>query len=94
MTSNVIPFSTMKDRVGKKNVTHSPSKWVYPTTTQTEDEFYTSDEIPFGTSPNATSFATITKQVRKKGVPRSPKKTGYPQNPCLYRTDWYAKKTK
>ena len=75
MTSeNVIPFSTMKEQVGKKNVTHRPSKWVYPTTIQTENEFYTSDEIPFGTSPNVTSFATIKKQVRKRGVSKKSKK--------------------
>ena len=74
MTSNVIPFSTMKEQVGKKNVTHSPSKWVYPTTVQTEDEFYTSDEIPYGTTPDATSFPTITKQVNKKRVPKKSKK--------------------
>ena len=74
MTSNVIPFSTMKEQVGKKNVTHSPSKWVYPITTQTEDEFYTSDEIPYGTTPDATSFSTITKQVNKKRVSKKSKK--------------------
>ena len=74
MTSNVIPFSTMKEQVGKKDVTHSPSKWVYPTTVQTEDEFYTSDEIPYGTTPDTTSFPTITKQVRKKGVSKKSKK--------------------
>ena len=74
MTSNVIPFSTMKDQVGKKNVTHSPSKWVYPTTVQTENEFYTSDEIPYGTTPDATSFPTITKQVNKKRVSKKSKK--------------------
>ena len=70
MTSeNVIPFSTMKEQVGKKKVTHRPSKWVYPTTTQTEDEFHTSDEIPYGTS-----FSTIKKQLRKKGVSKKSKK--------------------
>ena len=69
MTSDTIPFSTMKEQVGKKNVTHRPSQWVYPTTIQTEDEFHTSDEIPYGTS-----FATIKKQVRKKGVSRKSKK--------------------
>ena len=70
MTSeNVITFSTMKEQVGKKNVIHRPSQWVYPTTTQTEDEFHTSDEIPYGTS-----FATIKKQVRKKGVSKKSKK--------------------
>ena len=74
MTSDTIPFSTMKEQVGKKNVTHRPSQWVYPTTIQTEDEFHTSEEIPFGTSPNATSFATIKKQVRKKGVSKKSKK--------------------
>ena len=74
MTSDTTPFSTMKEQVGKKNVIYAPSKWVYPTTTQTEDEFYTSDEIPFGTSPNATSFATITKQVNKKRVSKKSKK--------------------
>ena len=75
MTSeNVIPFSTMKEQVGKKNVIYAPSKWVYPTTTQTESEFHTSDEIPFGTSPNATSFAVMKKQVGKKGVSRKSKK--------------------
>ena len=74
MTSNVIPFSTIKEQVGKKNVTHSPSKWVYPTTVQTENEFYTSDEIPYGTTPDATSFPTITKQVNKKRVSKKSKK--------------------
>ena len=64
----------MKEQVGKKNVTHRPSRWVYPTTIQTEDGFHTSNEIPFGTSPNATSFATIKKQVRKKGVSKKSKK--------------------
>ena len=64
----------MKEQVGKKNVTHRPSQWVYPTTTQTEDEFHTSDEIPYGTTPDATSFSTITKQVRKKGVSKKSKK--------------------
>ena len=74
MTSDTIPFSTMKEQVGKKNVIYAPSKWVYPTTVQTEDEFHTSDEIPYGTSPNATSFATIKKQVRKKGVSKKSKR--------------------
>ena len=77
MTDNVIPFSTMKEQVGKKNVTHRPSQWVYPTTIQTEDEFHTSDEIPYGvnpTTPDANSFATIKKQVRKKGVSKKSKK--------------------
>ena len=77
MTDNVIPFSTMKEQVGKKNVIHRPSQWVYPTTIQTEDEFHTSDEIPYGvnpTTPDATSFATIKKQVRKKGVSKKSKK--------------------
>ena len=73
-SENVIPFSTMKEQVGKKNVIYAPSKWVYPTTTQTEDEFHTSDEIPYGTLPNATSFATIKKQVRKKGVSKKSKR--------------------
>ena len=73
-SENVIPFSTMKKQVGKKNVTHRPSQWVYPTTIQTEDEFYTSDEFPYGTTPDATSFATIKKQVRKKGVSQGSKK--------------------
>ena len=74
MTSDTIPFSTMKEQVGKKNVIYAPSKWVYPTTIQTEDEFHTSDEIPYGTSPNATSFSTIKKQLRKKGVYKKSKK--------------------
>ena len=77
MTDNVIPFSTMKEQVGKKNVIHRPSQWVYPTTIQTEDEFHTSDEIPYGvnpTTPDANSFATIKKQVRKKGVSKKSKK--------------------
>ena len=74
MTDDTIPFSFMKEQVGKKNVTHRPSQWVYPTTIQTENEFHTSDEIPYGTSPNATSFATIKKQVRKKGVSKKSKK--------------------
>ena len=73
-SENVIPFSTMKEQMGKKNVIYAPSEWVYPTTIQTEDEFHTSEEIPFGTSPNATSFATIKKQVRKKGVSKKSKK--------------------
>ena len=73
-SENVIPFSTIKEQVGKKNVTHSPSKWVYPTTVQTEDEFHTSDEVPYGTAPDATSFPTITKQVRKKSVTKKSKK--------------------
>ena len=60
--------------MGKKNVIYAPSKWVYPTTIQTEDEFHTSDEIPYGTTPNATSFATIKKQVRKKDVSKKSKK--------------------
>ena len=74
MTSDTIPFSTMKEQVGKKNVTQRPSRWVYPTTIQTEDEFHTSDEIPCGTTPDATSFSTIKKQVRKKGVSKKSKK--------------------
>ena len=77
MTSDTTPFSTMKEQVGKKNVTHRPSQWVYPTTIQTEDEFHTSDEIPYGVNPptpDATSFATIKKQVRKKGVSQRSKK--------------------
>ena len=72
-----IPFSSMKEQVGKKNVIYAPSKWVYPTTVQTEDEFHTSDEIPYGVNPptpDATSFATIKKQVRKKGVSKKSKK--------------------
>ena len=60
--------------MGKKYVTHRPSKWVYPTTIQTEDEFHTSDEIPYGTSPNATSFAVVKKQVRKRDVSKKSKK--------------------
>ena len=64
----------MKEQVGKKNVTHRPSQWVYPTTIQIEDEFHTSDEIPYGTTPNATSFATIKRQVRKKSVTKKSKK--------------------
>ena len=77
MTSDTIPFSTMKEQVGKKNVTHRPSQWVYPTTIRTEDEFHTSDVIPYGvnpTTPDATSFATIKKQVRKKSVTEKSKK--------------------
>ena len=75
MTSkNVIPFSTMKEQVGKKNVIYAPSKWVYPTTVQTEDEFHTSDEIPFVTTPDATSFVVMKKQVRKKGVSKKSKR--------------------
>ena len=75
MTSeNVISFSTMKEQVSKKNVTHRSSQWVYPTTIQTEDEFHTSDEIPYGTSPNATSFAVVKKQVRKRDVSKKSKK--------------------
>ena len=75
MTSeNVIPFSTMKEQVGKTNVIHRPSQWVYPTTIQTEDEFRTYDEIPTVTTPDATSFTTIKKQVRKKGVSKKSKR--------------------
>ena len=77
MTSDTIAFSTMKEQVGKKKVTHRPSQWVYPTTIQTEDEFHTSDEVPYGmnpTTPDATSFAIIKKQVRKKGVSKKSKK--------------------
>ena len=74
MPERIIPFSTMKEQVGKKNVTHRPSQWVYPTTIQTEDEFHTSDEIPYRTTPNATSFSTIKKQLRKKGVYKKSKK--------------------
>ena len=73
MTDDTIPFSFMKEQVGKKNVTHSPSKWVYPTENQTEDEFHASDEIPYGTTPNATSFAVMKKQVRKKKVSKKSK---------------------
>ena len=73
-SENVIPFSTIKEQVGKKNVTHRPSQWVYPTTVQTEDEFHTSDEFPYGTAPDATSFTTIKKQVRKKGVSKKSKR--------------------
>ena len=68
-SEDVIPFSTMKKQVGKKNVIYAPSKWVYPTTIQTKDEFHTSDEIPYGTS-----FSTIKKQVRKKGVSKKSKR--------------------
>ena len=77
MTSDTIPFSTMKEQAGKKNVIYAPSQWVYPTTIQTEDEFQTSDEIPYGmnpTTPDATSFSTIKKQVRKKGLSKKSKK--------------------
>ena len=73
-SENVIAFSTMKEQVGKKNVIHAPSKWVYPTENQTENEFQNSDEIPYGTSPNATSFAVMKKQVRKKGVSKKSKR--------------------
>ena len=69
-----IPFSSMKEQVGKKNVIYAPSKWVYPTTVQKENEFYTSDEIPYGTTPDGTSFTTIKKQVRKKSVTKKSKK--------------------
>ena len=74
VTSDTIPFSTIKEQVGKKNFTHRTSQWVYPTTVQTEDEFHTSDEVPYGTAPDATSFTTIKKQVRKKSVTKKPKK--------------------
>ncbi len=74
MTDDTIPFSSMKEQVSKKNVIYAPSKWVYPTENQTEDEFHTSDEIPYGTSPNATSFAVMKKQVRKKGVSKKSKR--------------------
>ena len=76
-SENVISLSTMNEQVGKKYVTHRPSKWVYPTTIQTEDEFHTSDEIPYGvnpTTPDATSFSTIKKQLRKKGVSKKSKR--------------------
>ena len=73
-SENVIPFSTIKEQVGKKDVTYRPSQWVYPTTVQTEDEFHTSDEFPYGTAPDATSFTTIKKQVRKKSVTKKSKK--------------------
>ena len=76
-SENVISLSAMNEQVGKKYVTHRPSKWVYPATIQTEDEFHTSDEIPYGvnpTTPDANSFATIKKQVRKKGVSKKSKK--------------------
>ena len=43
---------------GKKNVTHRPSQWVYPTTIQTEDEFHTSDEILWS-EPNHTECNLI-----------------------------------
>ena len=68
-SENVIPFSTIKEQVGKKDVTYRPSQWVYPTTVQTEDELHTSDEVPYGTS-----FTTIKKQVRKKSVTKKSKK--------------------
>ena len=69
MTSDTILFSIITEQVGKKDVTHRPSQWVYPTTVQTEDEFHTSDEVPYGTS-----FTTIKKQVRKKSVTKKSKK--------------------
>ena len=72
-SENVIPFSTIKEQVGKKNVTYRPSQWVYPTTVQTEDEFHTSEEVPYGTAPDATSFTTIKKQVWKKSVTKQSK---------------------
>ena len=56
------------------NDPYRPSQWVYPTTAQTEDEFYTSDEVPYGTAPDATSFTTIKKQVWKKSVTKKSKK--------------------
>ena len=77
VTSNVIPFSTIKEQVGKKNVIYAPSKWVYPTTTQTENEFPEPNAVPFGmnpSTPNATSFSTITKQVNKKRVSKRSKR--------------------
>ena len=77
MTDDTTPFSTMKEQFGKKNVIYAPSKWVYPTTTQTEDEFQNSDEIPYGvtpSTPDATSFSTITKQVNKKRVSKKSKR--------------------
>ena len=69
MTSDTILFSIITEQVGKKDVTHRPSQWVYPTTVQTEDELHTSDEVPYGTS-----FTTIKKQVRKKSVTKKSKK--------------------
>ena len=57
-----------------KSVTHGPSQWVYPTTIQTADDFQTSDEIPFGISPNASLFATIKKQTLKEGLSRKSNK--------------------
>jgi hypothetical protein len=77
MPERIIPFSSMKEQVSKKNVTHSPSKWVYPTENQTENEFQNSDEIPYGvtpSTPDATSFSTITKQVNKKRVSKKSKR--------------------
>ena len=77
MTDDTIPFSTMKEQVSKKNVIYAPSKWVYPTENQTENEFQNSDEIPYGmtpSTPDATSFSTITKQVNKKRVTKKSKR--------------------
>jgi hypothetical protein len=74
---NFIPFSTIKEQVGKKNVIHAPSKWVYPAGNQTEDEFHTSGEIPYGmtpSTPDVASFPTITKQVNKKKVSKKSKR--------------------
>jgi hypothetical protein len=74
---NCISFSTIKEQVGKKNVIHAPSKWIFPTENQTEDEFHTSDEIPYGiipSTPDSTSFSTITKQVNKKKVSKKSKR--------------------
>ncbi len=69
-SESVISLSTMNE----KYVTHRPYQWVYPATIQTEDEFHTYDEIPFVTTPDATSFTTIKKQVRKKSVSKKSKK--------------------
>ena len=74
---NFIPFSTIKEQVGKKNVIHAPSKWIFPTENQTEDELHTSDEIPYGMTPStqdAASFPTFTKQVNKKKVSKKSKR--------------------
>ena len=67
-------FEEMKRQIGKKDVTHRPSQWVSPITVQKENEFHTSDEVPYGTAPDATSFTTIKKQVRKKSVTKKSKK--------------------
>ena len=69
MTSdNTIPFSSMKEQVRKKNVTHRPSQLVNPPSIQSEDELFDRE-----TNLNL-SYSKIKKQVRKKDVSKKSKK--------------------